>query len=122
MADHPTQRGKEDEMNTATRHLRVLAALLPLVPLLMAPTAVCHAQAADRVFLNGNIYAVDEAFTTASALAVRDGRFIYVGDDAGVQAHVGPTTLVFDLEGSTPERRTSERSLVSGPQWSGCSK
>jgi predicted amidohydrolase YtcJ len=79
----------------------VFAVLLPLVPILMAPTAVCHAQTADRVYLNGNIYTVDEGFTTASAFAVREGRFIYVGDDAGVQTHIGPTTLVFDLEGKT---------------------
>ena len=88
-------------MNTLNRSSGVFAVLLPLVTFLMAPTAVCHAQAADRVYVNGNIYTVDEAFTTASAFAVKDGRFIYVGDDAGVQTHVGPTTLVFDLEGKT---------------------
>ncbi len=88
-------------MNTLRRSSGVFAVLLPLVPFLMAPTAVCHAQAADRVYLNGNIYTVDEGFTTASALAVRDGRFIYVGDDAGVQTHIGPTTFLFDLEGKT---------------------
>jgi len=60
-----------------------------------------HAQEADRAFVNGTIYTVDEAFSTASALAVRDGRFIYVGDDAGVQAHIGPGTFVVDLEGRT---------------------
>jgi predicted amidohydrolase YtcJ len=88
-------------MNALRRPSGVFAVLLPLVPILMAPTAVCHAQTADRVYLNGNIYTVDEGFTTASAFAVREGRFIYVGDDAGVQTHIGPTTLVFDLEGKT---------------------
>ena len=88
-------------MITPRRSSGVFAVILPLVLSLMAPTAVCHAQVADRVYLNGNIYTVDEAFSTAAALAVRDGHFIYVGDDAGVQAHVGPTTLVFDLEGRT---------------------
>ena len=87
-------------MNTPRGSSGVLAVLLPLVPFLTTPAAV-HPQVADRAYVNGNIYTVDEAFTTASALAVRDGRFIYVGDDAGVQAHVGPTTLVFDLDGRT---------------------
>jgi hypothetical protein len=32
---------------------------------------------------------------------VKDGRFIYVGDEAGVKAHIGPRTFVFDLEGKT---------------------
>ena len=45
--------------------------------------------------------APESSFSTASALAVSEGRFIYVGNDAGAQAHVGPTTLVFDLDGKT---------------------
>ncbi len=87
-------------MNTTRRSSAVIAVLLALVPLLTTPTSV-DAQAADRAYVNGTIYTVDEAFSTASALAVRDGRFIYVGDDAGVQALVGPNTLVFDLDGKT---------------------
>ncbi len=75
--------------------------LLLLVPFLLASAAVCTAQEADTVYINGNIYTVDEAFSTASALAVKDGQFIYVGDDAGVRAHVGPSTSVFNLQGKT---------------------
>jgi predicted amidohydrolase YtcJ len=88
-------------MNTPRRSSGVFAVLFALVPFLMAPAAICHAQEADRVYLNGNVYTVDEGFTTASAFAVKEGRFIYVGDDAGVQTHIGPTTFVFDLEGKT---------------------
>ncbi len=44
---------------------------------------------------------MDEEFSTASALAVKDGKFIYVGDDAGAKAYIGPLTFVFDLEGKT---------------------
>jgi predicted amidohydrolase YtcJ len=76
------------------------------VPLLLAAFALAaapfsDAQEADRVFVNGNIYTVDEAFSTASAIAIKDGRFIYVGSDEGAQAHIGPTTFVSDLEGKT---------------------
>ena len=60
-----------------------------------------HAQAADRAYVNGTIYTVDENFSTAQALAIRDGRFVYVGDVVGVQAHIGPNTFVVDLEGRT---------------------
>ncbi len=88
-------------MNSLTRSSGVFAVLLPAVLFVIAPIAVCHAQSADRVYINGNVYTVDEAFSTATAFAVQDGRFIYVGDDVGVQTHVGPTTLVFDLEGKT---------------------
>ncbi len=58
-------------------------------------------QEADRAYINGNIYTVDAEFSTASALAVKDGKFVYVGDDARVQAHIGPGTDVVDLEGRT---------------------
>jgi predicted amidohydrolase YtcJ len=70
------------------------------VVLLLAP-AMLTAQEADTVYVNGNVYTVDESFSTASAFAIRDGSFIYVGDDAGVQDHVGPLTFVVDLGGRT---------------------
>ncbi len=59
------------------------------------------AQEADRAYVNGTVYTVDESFSTASALAVKDGTFIYVGDDSGVRAHIGPSTFVVDLDGKT---------------------
>jgi len=68
---------------------------------LLAVADAAGAQEADRVYLNGTIYTVDEAFSTASAMAVKDGRFLYVGDEAGARAHIGPGTLVVDLEGKT---------------------
>jgi predicted amidohydrolase YtcJ len=73
---------------------------LALVAFLVVPLAVT-AQEADRVYVNGNVYTVDEAFSKASALAVKDGEFIYVGDEAGARSHVGPSTFVFDLQGKT---------------------
>ena len=72
-----------------------------LLSFILAAATVSDAQEADRVYVNGNIYMVDEAFSTASAFAVKDGKFIYVGDDAGFQAHMGPLTFTFDLEGKT---------------------
>jgi len=59
------------------------------------------AQEADRVYVNGNVYTVDPGFSTATAFAVKDGRFIYVGDDTGAHAHIGPNTFVVDLAGRT---------------------
>jgi len=78
-----------------------LFSVLLLVSFMLAPAAAGGAQEADRAYVNGTIYTVDEKFSTASALAVKDGRFIYVGDGAGVKAHIGPRTFVFDLEGKT---------------------
>jgi predicted amidohydrolase YtcJ len=58
-------------------------------------------QEADLAYINGTIYTVDAGFNTASALAVKDGKFTYVGDDDGAQAHIGPATEVVDLDGRT---------------------
>jgi len=59
------------------------------------------AQDADTIYVNGNVYTVDEAFSNASAFAVKDGEFIYVGDEAGARKHAGPRTFVVDLQGKT---------------------
>jgi len=88
-------------MNLMKRLSGILSILVLLVSFSIAPAAVSDAPEADRVYVNGNIYTVDEEFGTASALAVKDGRFIYVGDDAGVKAYIGPLTFVFDLKGKT---------------------
>ena len=56
---------------------------------------------ADRVYINANVYTVDKNFSTASAFAVKDGKFVYVGDDAGAQAYIGPGTFTVDLAGKT---------------------
>ncbi len=64
---------------------------------ILATSGTGHAQAADRAYVNATIYTVDETFSTASAMAVKDGTFLYVGDVAGVQAHIGPNTFVVDL-------------------------
>ncbi|MDJ0941184.1 MAG: amidohydrolase [Woeseiaceae bacterium] len=58
------------------------------------------AQTADLVAKNGKIWTVDDANPQAEALAVIDGRFVYVGDNAGVGKYVGSTTTVIDLEGA----------------------
>lgn len=68
--------------------------------MLVAPSGVA-AQDADTVYLNGNVYTVDEVFSKASAFAVKDGEFIYVGSDDGARAHAGPQTFVVDLDGRT---------------------
>jgi len=72
-----------------------------LVSLSLVPAASRKTQEADKVYINGNIYTVDEEFSTASAFAVKDGKFIYVGDNAGVKPYIGPLTFVFNLDGKT---------------------
>ena len=76
----------------------VFMLFLVLIPVLLLSG---DTQTADKVYVNGNVYTVDEDFSTATAMAVKDGQFIYVGDDSGAQAYIGPRTFVFDLEGKT---------------------
>jgi len=56
---------------------------------------------ADRVFLNGKIYTMDEGFSVAQAVAVKDKRIVFVGEGEPVKAYIGPQTQVTDLEGKT---------------------
>ena len=83
------------------RVIRYFGLCLLIIPFLLNMSTNVDAQEADRVYINGLIYTVDDDFSTAAAMAVKDGKFIYVGNDAGAQAHIGPMTFVFDLNGKT---------------------
>jgi predicted amidohydrolase YtcJ len=56
---------------------------------------------ADLVLRGGKIVKMDEAETTAEAVAVKYGRIIAVGKDADVKALVGKKTKVVELKGRT---------------------
>ncbi|MBW9051055.1 amidohydrolase [Rhizobium mesosinicum] len=55
--------------------------------------------AADSILYNGLITTLDRSNPTASAVAVKDGRFLAVGHDAEIMALKGPNTKVVDLKG-----------------------
>ncbi|MCH8818935.1 MAG: amidohydrolase family protein [Acidobacteria bacterium] len=50
---------------------------------------------------NGKILTVDDAFTIASAIAVRDGKFLAVGTNERIRAMEGPQTRMIDLKGKS---------------------
>ena len=54
---------------------------------------------ADLVFTGGPVYTVDPARSWATAVAVRDGRIVVVGDDHDVSHLIGGDTEVVDLAG-----------------------
>jgi len=56
-------------------------------------------ESADRVYEHGVVFTADAAGTQAQAIAIRDGRIVYVGGDAKVSAYIGPATTVIDLKG-----------------------
>ena len=62
--------------------------------------ASCFAQSsADRVFRNGKIYTIDARGTIAQAIAIRDGRIVYVGTNDKLAPFIGASTKVTDLHG-----------------------
>ena len=72
--------------------------ILALTALLAAP-AVPAEKPADLVLTGGVVITLDAAHPRATALAVRDGRIVAVGDDAQMKPLVGRTTKRVDLEG-----------------------
>ncbi|MCL4213099.1 MAG: amidohydrolase [Gemmatimonadales bacterium] len=78
-------------------------AIAPLAPLAaQAPaTATQGRPTADLVVLNARIYTADGMRPVVDAMAVRDGRVVFVGDRAGAQALVGSATRTLDLGGRT---------------------
>ncbi|PRY89034.1 amidohydrolase [Mongoliibacter ruber] len=59
------------------------------------------ANKADKVFINGIVYTVDEANPKTEAVAVKDGLILAVGTTEEIQEFVGNDTEVIDLQGST---------------------
>ncbi|MGI9233597.1 MAG: amidohydrolase [Woeseiaceae bacterium] len=55
--------------------------------------------AADRVFLNGAVYTADEERSWAEAVAVTDGRIVYVGDNESAASYIASDTEIVDLVG-----------------------
>ncbi|HEX4972453.1 MAG TPA: amidohydrolase family protein [Steroidobacteraceae bacterium] len=64
---------------------------------------------ADRVYLNGVIFTADARNSSSTALAIRDGRILYVGTEAGLARYIGPATVKVDLQ-----RRFLMPGLVDG--------
>lgn len=54
---------------------------------------------ADWVLTGGRIYTVDDQNPWAQAVAIRDGQFVFVGDDAGTAPFIGDATRTTELSG-----------------------
>ncbi|MBI3940067.1 MAG: amidohydrolase family protein [Acidobacteria bacterium] len=63
------------------------------------PSQVLHY--ADMVLHNGKVLTADDKFTVAQAVAVRDGKFLAIGDSAAILKMAGPKTQKIDLQGKT---------------------
>ena len=54
---------------------------------------------ADMIFIGGKIFTSDKEQTWAEAMAIKDGKFIYVGDTAGLSNYRSDRTDSIDLKG-----------------------
>lgn len=80
--------------------MRHVFAILVALPILSCGVTAPEARpAAELVLRGGAIYTVAPGQKWAEALAVRDGRIVYVGADAGAEAYIGAQTRVVDLGG-----------------------
>jgi len=58
-----------------------------------------NSQSADTVFKNGFVLTVDSLNTKAQAVAVKDGKIIFVGENEAVKSFIGEKTKVIDING-----------------------
>ena len=56
---------------------------------------------ADIIYLNGNIYTVNDNFDVAEAFAVKEDRFIAVGSNEEIKKYADADTEIIDLKGKT---------------------
>ena len=77
------------------------AAGLLALALLSLGVAAQGAGTADTILVNGKIATVDDRFTMAQALAIKDRRVIASGSNDAVRKHAGASTKVIDLKGRT---------------------
>ncbi|MFC4993856.1 amidohydrolase [Rubritalea tangerina] len=67
----------------------------------MVSSTLIAAPIADTVFSGGKVYTVNPKQAWAEAVAVKDNKIIYVGDQAGLKAHIGDSTKTIDCKGKT---------------------
>lgn len=72
--------------------------------------------AADLLFINGSFRTMDRQQPIATAVAIGDGRFLEVGDDASVMRHQQQGSTVIDLGGRTviPGLNDSHLHMIRG--------
>ena len=90
-----------DESPRILSSIRAFVAVFAFLLLAFASNAFPQqsASTADHIYRNGVIFTADSKGQTVEALAIRDGRIVYAGNNQGAASFVGPSTVTVDLKG-----------------------
>ncbi len=77
--------------------MRIFLLLLLLLP----PSSQGAPREADTIFLNGNVYTVNDAAPRAEAIAIKGERILFAGSNDEAKKFSGPATRAIDLKGKT---------------------
>ncbi|MEA2174284.1 MAG: hypothetical protein QOD00_1876 [Blastocatellia bacterium] len=75
--------------------------IITLFSCFSVPRGEAKTGVADVLFINGNIYTVNERQPHAEAVAVKGERIVFVGSNADAKKYQGKSTRVVDLQGRT---------------------
>ena len=78
------------------RHLMLTVIVITTGLFLLGCSDDGGSASSDLVIMNAKVFTSDTSNPSAQAVAVRNGRITYVGDDSGVLAYIGPNTHVVD--------------------------
>ncbi len=78
----------------------VAVALVSAASLTFARQEMMSPDPADLILRNGLIYTVDSTNTLTEAVAIRGGKFVFVGSNKDVKKYQGKQTRVIDLKGA----------------------
>src|SRR5258708_19961560 len=79
--------------------MRILFAILSLLIVSLAPSTT-KVEPADLIFINGNVYTVNDKQPHAEAVAVKMDRIVFVGSNADAKKYQGANTRILDLRGA----------------------
>lgn len=78
---------------------RILFITVILSVIFVKPTVSQTRNKADLVVKNANVYTMDAVRSWKQALAVKDGRLVFIGDDTDLKPWIGPKTKIVNAGG-----------------------
>src|SRR6185369_10339578 len=79
--------------------LLAVAILISAGPLTFGGQEMMSPDPADLILRNGLIYTVDATNTMTEAVAIREGKIVFVGSNNDVKRYKGKQTRIIDLKG-----------------------